>query len=314
MEGHSGRTPPGVDDPILQAGSRWPLVENLANGVYFVDRERRIRYWNKGAEDLSGYPATEVVGRHCYDDILAHVDDAGTLLCHSACPLEQAMAEAAPQEATVWLRHARGHRVPVRVRTAPVRDERGEIIGAVEIFDDATLAVDAREHAEAASRAALIDPITGLPNRRQLDLALESRMAGLARYGWGFGLLAVDVDGMASVNSGNGHDVGDAVLRMVGSTVAGGVRVDDFAGRWGGEEFVVIASCVDMTGLIRLAERIRALVAASATRTLDGPVSVTVCIGGTLARASDSRVDLLARTEGALYEAKRSGPDRVALA
>jgi PAS domain-containing protein len=63
------------------------VIDNLYDGVYYVDRGRRIRYWNHGAERLTGYGATDVVGHFCYDNILNHVDDKGTFLCRSLCPL-----------------------------------------------------------------------------------------------------------------------------------------------------------------------------------------------------------------------------------
>ena len=63
------------------------LLDNLFDGVYFVDPERRITYWNKGAERLAGFPASQVVGTHCWDNKLMHVDAAGTQLCAGGCPL-----------------------------------------------------------------------------------------------------------------------------------------------------------------------------------------------------------------------------------
>ena len=84
------------------------VVENLFDGVYYVDRGRRITYWNPGAERISGYTADDVVGRRCFDDILGHVDEEGRRLCFTHCPLVRAMAQRRGVEAEVYLHHRDG--------------------------------------------------------------------------------------------------------------------------------------------------------------------------------------------------------------
>jgi PAS domain S-box-containing protein len=81
------------------------LLDQLSDGVYFVDRQRRITYWNRGAERLTGYAAHEVVGRRCKDGILMHCDDRGEVLCGARCPLLDAMRDERPRECHVFLHH-----------------------------------------------------------------------------------------------------------------------------------------------------------------------------------------------------------------
>ncbi len=109
------------------------IIDNLYDGVYFVDRDRMITYWNKGAERISGYSAGQVIGRRCRDNLLNHVTANGVELCHDHCPLAAVMEDGRPREAEVYLHHADGHRVPVMVRATALRDEGGNIVGAVEI-------------------------------------------------------------------------------------------------------------------------------------------------------------------------------------
>ena len=89
------------------------LIDNLYDGVYFVDRERVITYWNKGAERITGYKDRQVIGRCCGDNVLNHVDAAGVELCRSHCPLAACMEDGLPREVEVFLHHADGHRMPV---------------------------------------------------------------------------------------------------------------------------------------------------------------------------------------------------------
>jgi diguanylate cyclase (GGDEF)-like protein/PAS domain S-box-containing protein len=290
------------------------IVENMADGVYYVDPQRTILYWNRGAERISDFSPYEVVGRRCFDNILGHVDAQGTSLCHTACPLAATIQDGEFREAVIWLRHHDGHRKPVRVRTAPMRDASGQIIGGIELFSDDTAAVQANEEADRARRDALTDQLTGLPNRRMFDPALLGRLENRARYGWAFGLLIVDVDHFKAVNDEHGHAFGDAVLANVAATLRGGVRAGDTLARWGGEEFAVLVEASDAPGLQEAAERLRVLVARSETRHEGKKLVVHVSVGGALAAAEDTPESLFARADAALYAAKDGGRNRVEIA
>src|ERR1022692_586604 len=120
------------------------LLDSLHDGVYFVDRERKILYWNKGAELLTGFSASEVVGRSCFDNILMHVSAGGCSLCLNGCPLGKTIEDGQRRESEIFLRHKLGHRVPVSVRAAPITDNQGTIVGGGEVFSD----ISAKKHIE----------------------------------------------------------------------------------------------------------------------------------------------------------------------
>jgi PAS domain S-box-containing protein len=128
--------PAGILDDIERA-----VMNNLYDGVYYVDLGRRIHYWNFGTERLTGYADADVIGQFCFDNILNHVDGNGTALCHSLCPLAATMRDGGPREAEVFLRHRQGHRVPVQVRTAPVRNRDGAVIGGMVAMLDQSICV-----------------------------------------------------------------------------------------------------------------------------------------------------------------------------
>ena len=195
------------------------ILEHLADGVYFVRRDRTITYWNRGAERLTGYRAADVIGRRCSDNILCHVDADGVDLCEGRCPLVAAVGDGADHEIEAWLRHADGSRRPVRVRTSPIRDDAGRVIGAVEVFDDASDLMAARRQAAAAQRDALVDELTHLPNWRFLDMMLKARIEDLERYATPFAVLMGDVDHFKQVNDRFGHATGDEALRVVVATL-----------------------------------------------------------------------------------------------
>ena len=289
------------------------VLENLADGVYFVDPKRRITYWNRGAERLTGYRSAEVVGRSCFDNILCHVDAGGTQLCHHGCPLSAAIGDGSPHDAQVWLRHADGSRRAVQARVSPVRNAAGRIIGGVEVFSDATGLVEAQDAAEAARRDAFTDPLTGLPNRRLLDAVLASRKDALDQHGQPFGMLIVDIDFFKRFNDEHGHDVGDQAILVVASTLRAAARGGDAVTRWGGEEFAIVAAQVDAAGLQRVGERMLRLVRAAQVPTDHGPLTVRVSIGGSLAVPDEPLADLFVRADQALLAAKQGGRDRFVL-
>ena len=287
------------------------IVDSLADGVYLVDTERTINYWNSGAERISGHTAGDVVGHRCYDNILGHVDAQGRSLCHTACPLAETMRDGRTREATIWLMHADGFRKPVRVRTAPVRDADGQVIGGVETFSDDTALVQAAADVARARRDALTDELTGLPNRRLFDAALAGRLENLARYGWRFGLLIVDVDHFKAFNDDHGHVFGDAVLVTVAETLRGAVRVGDVLARWGGDEFAVLVESPESGDLLDTAQRLSALVSRSEVRLAGAKLTVHVSIGGTFATPNDSADSVFSRADASLYAAKQAGRNRV---
>jgi PAS domain S-box-containing protein len=152
------------------------VLDNLIDGVYFTDRERRITYWNQAAESFSGYRAKEVIGRCCNDNLLMHIDEAGRALCEGECPLSRTIADGRPRRAEVYFHHKAGHRVPVEIRVCPIQDSNGGIVGAVEIFNDNSRQRAVRERAREFAKWAFVDTASQLGNRRYLEQQLAQQM------------------------------------------------------------------------------------------------------------------------------------------
>jgi diguanylate cyclase (GGDEF)-like protein/PAS domain S-box-containing protein len=289
------------------------ILQNLYDGAYFVDTERRITFWNKSAERLTGYKAKDVVGCLCKDDILSHVDADGNNLCEGLCPLAKTLEDGRRREAEIYLRHKDGHRIPVLVRVAAVRDEDKRIIGAIEIFSDNSASISHRERIAELERMALLDDLTRLANRRCMERELESRVSELERFGRLFGLVLMDVDQLGEINRLYGRDAGDDVLRMVGQTLLYNARPFDVIGRWEGGTFLGIIVNVDRKDLARVAHRFQMLVSKSSLPREGGAVPVSVSIGATTAKWGDGPADLLGVANGMLRQSKRMGRNRVSV-
>ena len=115
-------------------------VLNSANeGIYVTDRDRRFLFWNRASEKITGYKAEEVIGKSCYDNILQHTDETGELLCLERCPLVKSMQLGrtyGPE--VISLKRKDGKRIMVEVMTSPLKGQKGEITGGIEVFRDVT--------------------------------------------------------------------------------------------------------------------------------------------------------------------------------
>ncbi len=286
------------------------VLDSMQDGVYFVNQERKITYWNEGAERLAGFAAREAIGKHCCDDLMGHVDEAGKSLCANGCPLTSVMRDGQPRMAEFFLRHKNGHRVPVSVRVVPMRNSAGNIVGAAEVFSDSGMKSKFENRISELERIAFRDALTGLPNRRHIELKVEQGLQDHQRMGRLYGLLMFDVDRFKHVNDNYGHEVGDTLLKAVGETVLRGLRPADIVGRWGGEEFLVLAPDVDALALGDLAERCRVLIGKSSITAGASRVSVTASIGATVLSHSDCAESAIGRADELMYQSKRSGGDR----
>jgi PAS domain S-box-containing protein len=126
-------------DAIKDPGSELVmLLDSLYDGVYVVDRQRRILFWNKAAGEMTGYAAAEVLGKRCADNILNHIDENGVLLCNSNCPLLMAMNANGTSAAKVYPKSKSGRRFPVETHVSSILNDEGVAVAGIEVFRDIT--------------------------------------------------------------------------------------------------------------------------------------------------------------------------------
>lgn len=288
------------------------ILNDLREGMYFVDKDRGITFWNKGAEQITGFTAAEMIGRYCYDNLLQHMDAEGHLLCINGCPLHETIRDGLPRNAQVYLHHKDGHRVRVEIQIKPLW-YNGEIIGAAEVFSSAAYSDTPELDVKDLEYLALFDQLTELPNRRYIDTFLENQLRDFEVLGIPFGLMMMDLDRFKRVNDEYGHSAGDEVLKMVSKSFQSALRKNDFVGRWGGEEFVAILRGTSGLELRKLADKIRLVTQRSELTQGGAALSVTVSIGLTMVRDGDNATTLIRRADEALYQSKNEGRNRVTM-
>ena len=132
---------------------------------------------------------------------------------------------------------------------------------------------------ERLDRLALVDDLTGLPNRRQVQVTLDAAISTAARHGQPLSVLMIDIDSFKEINDSRGHEAGDEVLGAVARAISGALRAEDLVGRWGGEEFLAVLPDTELAGLARVGERVREAVAGTPVAIGDELVAVTVSVG-----------------------------------
>lgn len=288
------------------------ILENFYEGVYFVDQHRTITFWNKGAERISGFKASEVVGKSCFSNILKHVDYLGNLLCFMGCPLHETIEDGVMRESALYLHHKDGHRVPVTVRSIAIYDD-DKLLGAVEVFVDDSEKHELIQHVESLKVLALKDQLTGIANRHYINNFLIFKMNEFKILDIQFGIAFMDIDNFKDFNDLYGHDTGDEVLKVVANTMTSIIRSSDLVGRWGGEEFIAVLIGVNEEQLLSICEKIRKLTEVSSLRTNEDDLSVTISIGATLFKDDDTLQVALKRADSLLFQSKNNGKNCVTI-
>jgi len=288
------------------------IINNLQDGVYFVDTDRSIQFWNKAAEEITGYTAAEIIGKQCQDSHLNHIDEQGHPLCSLGCPLFSTIIDGQQRVANVFVRHKAGYRIPIAVNIFPVYgDDNETIIGAAEVFTKNSPKHYEDDLIEKLSGVAMHDALTGLPNRRYLESFLEYKLSDYARFDRSFAVLFSDIDNFRNFNNKYGHDAGDAVLCNVANSLNNSIRSTDLVGRWGGEESLGIYTLSKDSEAAIIGEKYRALVANTEIIHKGQSLSVSVSVGITVACKGDTIESIIKRADLLMYQSKQNGKNCV---
>ena len=281
------------------------LTENSTDIILNLDIDGRIRFASPSIQQIGGYDPVSVIGRPAVD-LIEQCDVQEVVAAHRAALVDPGRTVVVEYRA----RDGSGESRWFETHTRAVVDGDGRVTGVVSAIRD----VGHRKAVERRlSHAAMTDGLTGIANRAafdaQLTLAIEAAGAD------GFGCVAIfDLDHFKGVNDRHGHAAGDAVLRLFAELARGKMRDKDFVARFGGEEFAVILPGATLEQARLVCDRLR--IAVGSAPIVVGETRIGVTVSGGVARYDGAVTEAaaLAAADAALYEAKRSGRNRMRLA
>lgn len=285
---------------------RRKLLESLAEGVFGIDHAGRITFVNPAGCGLLGLAdESEALGRNAHA-LFHHSRADGEPLLEANCRIAKVQHTGTSLEAWEdWFWRQDGSGFPVEVFAAPLSVRNHQADGMVVAFTDISQRKAMQQELE---RLATRDPLTGIYNRARLYELLDQSRAELERHGTPFSVIMLDIDRFKAVNDRYGHQAGDEVLRELTGRLNDTLRETDKLGRWGGEEFLVLAPHTDAPSAETLAERLRRVVA-QARFERAGPL--TISLGVATCQAGEQLEQLEERVDQAMYAAKQAGRNRV---
>lgn len=276
------------------------VLDSIQTGVYLVGRDGKILFWNNGAEQITGYRRHEVLGHVCHDNILSQCNERDCLHCGSACPIICAIHDGRASEVQMFFHHRSGHRVPVRVRAVPIRDQQGSVIGAAECFDEHTFLPDKTSYQNNLAAHGCLDLSTGTMNHAFTLSHLRENLAFFNEYHLPFGVVTLRVEQLAEFRAAHGREAAGALLHVVAQTVKHMLGAAGFLGRWADDQFLVIVPNSSPAEVERIAANLQKVGSSSGIQWWGDFLSISATIGMALMVPGDTVESLLERALGSL--------------
>ena len=274
------------------------VFRSSCEGIIITDRENRILSVNPAFCRISGFSEEEIIG-HDPNQLQSGRQDEDFYQ-----EMLQAVREKGFWQGEVWNRRKNGEIFPERLSISAVRDAGGNITHHIGILADISEYKAAQEKIQ---HLAHFDPLTGLPNRTLLRDRVHVALASAQRNQRQLALCFLDLDHFKNINDSLGHQAGDALLKQVAERLGAGLREQDTVARIGGDEFVLLLTDADTTGVAHVAEHL--LEEVSQPYHIENyQFSITLSIGIAMYPQNGEDFDTLARcADSALYRSKQGG-------
>jgi diguanylate cyclase (GGDEF)-like protein len=222
------------------------------------------------------------------------------------------MQDCRPRACRIFLRHRQGHRLPVHVHARAIRDAQGEIIGAVEVFEEAL--APARQAIRELKSFGCLDDLTGAANRRYGEMRVRQALDSLNELGIPFGWLRIGLDSADQLQHRYGHGMIDTAMKTIAGTLDGNLGSFDMLTRWSSAEFRIELHYSSRFELAEVAEKLVTLVRLSAVEWWGDRLRVTVSAAGGTAEPGDTLESLEERVAGVFESCHAAGGNRAAIA
>lgn len=286
------------------------LIDSMHDGVIFVDEQRNIFLWSKGAERLTGVSSAAAQGRQFTPSLLDMCNTAGRRVRDDACPVSRSISTHAQLRQRLEILGRQGEHVAIDLHAIPVVCRDGQLRGATVLLQDAQPEVSLEEKCEALHAEVTKDPMTKVANRAEFDRMLALFIEAHEQAGLPCSLIMTDIDHFKNINDTFGHQAGDEAIITVANLLTQACRSGDLVARYGGEEFAVLCADCTMADSAARAEQIRKKIAEATFHSL-GTRKITSSFGVAQLQSGDTPETLLRRSDSALLMAKEQGRNQV---
>jgi diguanylate cyclase (GGDEF)-like protein/PAS domain S-box-containing protein len=274
-------------------------IEQMDDLVRITDKKGIITYVNDALVAHTGYKHSELIGKKIgifksgYHDKIFYKELWETIL---AGQIFRAVFVNIKKDKQTYYEEE---------TITPIMDNNHQIQHFVATSKDIT---DRVKMEEKLQRLAITDELTSIYNRYKINQEIDIEIARAKRYKNSFSLIMIDIDNFKNVNDTYGHDMGDYVLQELSAVILKLIRESDRFGRWGGEEFMIIAPNIEKEQVMQLGNKLKDVIA---THTFKNVKQVTISLGITLFNNADTKENILKRVDEALYESKENGRNRL---
>lgn len=272
-------------------------LASYPEGIALLDREGRVVYWNRAAEQVSGFPGVEVVGRAVPSAIEPLLEPGG---CDDA-------GESHDRGALVRAQHKLGVELSVLARCRVLRDSLGARIGNIVTFRLA-------DRRDALPRGANTTGAGTTEAQDSLEERVDELFADFSERGVPLGLLWITVDQASDLRHTHGARACESMLERVETTLANSAHPGEQIGRWGDDEFLVLTHAATAQALAARAQTLAGLARTADFRWWGDRVSITVSIGAAHAESGDTLIQLMECTQAAMHTSMHAGGNHITLA
>lgn len=289
------------------------IFDNLYEGVYCIDMDEKIFYWNKSAEDITGYKACEVKGTSIWNKLIKFIGTNEKDYRFTDLPLFSTINQDLILDSIILIENKLDYTIPVSLRAEYIYDSHRNKVGVLIMLDPMTLVGELDHRIEVLENLAMVDTLTQIANRRYTEHVLKLRLEVFKEKNEKFSLLFVDIDRFKSINDTFGHSIGDIVLRECAKELKETICKDCFLGRWGGEEFVIISGKKTLEDLKLIGNILNKKIEKKEIVIGEKRLRVTVSIGGTVVGVEDTIDSIVDRADKNMYESKENGRNMVTI-
>ncbi len=286
------------------------LLDNMYDGVVFLDNNLQITLWNHGAERLTGIEPAAICNRQFHPSLLSMRDEKGYTYSDDECPVAHALQSGVQSLLRASIRGRNGREVTIDAHLMPVVNSQGTVHGVTLLLHDASPEASLEERCQRLHEKAIRDPLTQVANRAEFDRVHGLFIETHTQRGLACSLIICDIDRFKRINDTFGHPAGDEVIKSFAQLLKSCCRSGDLVARYGGEEFVMLCADCGIGPAFERAEMVRRAFAELSQPALGGNC-VTASFGATQTQAGDTPEIMLNRADRALLMAKESGRNMV---